>query len=586
MNPDGFTARASEAKARPQVKLPWLHGGDVVARQLSAVGISHLFTLTGGHIAAVFDGCGFAGIDLVDFRHEQAAVHAAEGYARTRRQLAAAAVTAGPGVTNAITGLANAYYAGTPLLVLGGRNPLATDGAGNLQDAPHIELVRPVVKSAQTAFSVDRVPDVLYDAYRTALAPRSGPSFVDLPIEVQLAQISLDAVPALRVPLRQQLAVPDPDLVKRVVEALAQSRRPVIVAGSGCYWARAEESLDAFARATAAPVFLNGMARGLLGRGHPSQAQGGRTRALLACDLVIVLGADFDFRLGFGQPHALNKDAVVVQVDPDIKQIGRNRHVDIGVAGDIDAFLRATLCFDGRYARKGEMDASWMTHSVSSASTDVSSPTDASPIHPKWFCSELAKFVGADSTMIGDGGDIVAMFAAEFAPGGPGKWMDPGPFGCLGVGAPFAIGAKLAAPSEPVAVLFGDGSFGFNAFELEAAARQKIPFVAMIGNDGAWGEMRTFQEDLFGGDDLSAQYLSQDTQYEKVAEGLGVFGQRVEKASELVPALERAFASSSPALINVILDPKYRNRNATISGRHVAMSYGKGDAHAFRRRRY
>ncbi len=580
----GDAAGVRAATAGLLRRLPWVHGGDLAAQQLAALGTDRLFTLTGGHISGLYDGCRFAGISLIDFRHEAAVVHAAEGYARSSRTLGVAAVTAGPGVTNAVTGLANARYSETPVLVFGGRNPLATDGAGNLQDAPHIELVRPVAKYTQTLHTPERIGEIILDAARTALTPRQGPAYLDLPVELQLARLATDRAPPCRTATVVQAPVPDPDLVRHVARALSGARRPVIVAGSGCYWARAEQALDVFARTLGAPVFLNGMARGLLGRGHPAQMRTGRAKALLACDLVLVLGADFDFRLGFGQAHALNPEATVIQVDPDGARLGRNRHVDIAVAGDITAFLLALMEQDGLFGRSGA--GNWVVSSreaVRPGQPVAGEHGDSRPIDPRWFCAVVADMIGTDTTMIGDGGDIVAMYAAQFEPGGPGQWMDPGPFGCLGIGAPFAIGARVARPTAPVAVLFGDGAFGFNAMEIDAAVRQRLPFVGIIGNDGAWGEMRTFHEDLFGPDDPSAQYLSQATRYDRVAEGLGASGERVEKASQLVPALERAFASGATAVVDVILDPAFRNRNATISGRHVAEVYGRGDPNAFRR---
>jgi acetolactate synthase-1/2/3 large subunit len=196
---------------------------------------------------------------------------------------------------------------------------------------------------------------------------------------------------------------------------------------------------------------------------------------------------------------------------------------------------------------------------------------------------EICEFLDEDATVIGDGGDIVAQFAGSFRPGGPGLWLDPGPFGCLGVGAPFAMSARLLRPSAQVTVVFGDGSFGFNGFEYESAVRQKMPFVGIMGNDGAWGEMRTFHEDVFGDEDLKAQYLSQGTAYEKVVEALGGYGERVETAAGIKPALERAFRSGVPALVNVILDPTYRRENATVSGKQVALAYGGGNKDAFKR---
>jgi acetolactate synthase-1/2/3 large subunit len=360
----------------------------------------------------------------------------------------------------------------------------------------------------------------------------------------------------------------------------------VIVSGTGAYWARAEHALDGVARAAKAPVFLNGMARGMLGRNHPFQVFGNRREALKAADAVLLLGADFDFRLGFGQAGVVHDDAEIIQVDPDPSRIGRNRSVTIGVTADIHQFLRCLLAEDSIFGRSAPPDWTRSLRDKDASRSEQARRTmnlSGSPVHPRQLVHAVSAFLDEDATVIGDGGDIVGAFAAVFRPGGSGHWMDPGPFGCLGIGAPFAIAGRLHRPTSQIAVMFGDGSFGFNGFEYDSAVRQRLPFVGVIGNDGAWGEMRTFHEDLFGSADLRAQYLSQSTAYEKVVEGLGGYGERVERAEDIIPALTRAFKSNVPAVVNVILDPTVRRENMTISGRHVAATYGRGNKDAFKR---
>lgn len=566
--------------------LTWLHGGDVIARQIEAFGIEHLFTLTGGHISALYDGARFTNLEIVDFRHEQAAVHAADALARLRRDAAAVALTAGPGVTGGLTGVANAFYAESPLVVFGGRNPFATDGAGNLQDGPHIELMRPVTKYCTALHDLWRAPDVISDAFATARAPRSGPAYIDVPIDLQLTRIPTENAPSLRARAQPSSPAPDPDIVRTVAKAIGSSRQPVVLAGTGAYWSGAENALDELACMAKIPVYLNGMARGLLGRRHPYQVYRFRKEVLRAADLVLLLGVDLDFRLGFGQGGTIHPDATIIQVDPDASRIGRNRDATIGVVADIDKFVRRLIDEDsliGRHEPAGWTDALRDKDRGHRARMGGLATLSGSPVHPHQLVHAVAEFLDEDATVIGDGGDIVALFASRFQPGGPGRWMDPGPFGCLGIGAPFAIGARLHRPSSQIAVLFGDGSFGFNGFEYKSAVRQRLPFVGIIGNDGAWGEMRTFHEDLFGPADLRAQYLSQSTAYEKVVEGLGGHGERVEDAAEIIPALDRACRSGLPAVVNVILDPTFRRENATVSGKQVAITYGRGNRDAFRR---
>ncbi len=546
--------------------------------------MDHLFTLTGGHISPIYDGVRSTNIRLVDFRHEQAAVHAADAYARVRRDLAVAAVTAGPGVTGAITAVANALYAHSPVLVLGGRNPFMTDGAGNLQEAPHLDLMRPITKHCSAVYDPWRIGEVIHAATRHARTGRFGPVFVDLPTDVLLSRAPATATGPIRAELRVSAAVPDPAVVDDVARLLGVASQPVVVAGSGAYWCRCEEPLAAFADVADAPVFLNGMARGLLGRGHPRQVLRGRATALRGADLVVLLGADFDFRLGFGQPDAVHPEATVVQVDVDGSRLGANRHVDIAVACDLASFLTALVERAPVYART--TPRRWTRNLIDrdhASTPTVGAAGDSSPVDPRQFVTEVSEFLDEDATVIGDGGDIVAAFAGQHRPGGPGKWLDPGPFGCLGVGAPFAMGARLHRTTDQIAVVFGDGAFGFNAFEYDSAVRQRLPFVGIVGNDGAWGEMRTFHEDVFGDTDLTAQYLSQSTSYAGVVSALGGHGERIDKASEIKPALQRAFDAGVPAVVDVVLDQKHRYRNASVSGRAVARAYGNGDPDAYKR---
>jgi acetolactate synthase-1/2/3 large subunit len=567
-------------------QLPWLHGGDVVGRQLAEEGVRHLFTLTGGHLSPLYDGARFAGIRLIDFRHEQAAVHAADAYARLTRAPAVAALTAGPGVTGGLTGVANAYYANSPTVVLGGRNPFSLDAAGNLQDAPQLELMRPVTKFAGAVYDCCRAPETIREAFRAAMTPRFGPAYVDLPTDVQFSRMAPGEAPPLRRPPQRSRLSADPDLVREAARALSSAKRPLVLAGSIAYWDRAEKPLHDFLAASGFPAVVNGMARGLLGRRHPNQIFACRKQALEQADVVLVLGADFDFRLGYGQPGILNADAAVIQVDPEGRAVGRNRDVTLGIVADTGMTLEQLLAGGPGFAPSP--DPGWLDQlrrgdaACAERRRRACRPADQ-PIHPMHFAEVVANCLDESAVVIGDGGDVVALFAGVFRPGGPGRWLDPGPFGCLGIGVPFAIGARLANPSAPVVVVSGDGAFGFNGFELDSAVRQRLPLVVIVGNDGAWGEMRTFHEDIFGDADTSAQYLSQSTEYETVARGLGAFGQRVERAADLAPAVERALASGGPALVNVILDPAFRRQGATISGKHVALAYGGGDPDAFKR---
>jgi acetolactate synthase I/II/III large subunit len=545
------------------------HGGRLIADQLAAEGVDAIFTLTGGHISAVYDGCKDVGIRVVDVRHEQAAAHAADAYGRLTFRPGVAAVTAGPGVTDAITGVTNAYYANSPMVLLGGRNPLGLEGMGALQDAPQVELLRPVTKRAEVALETRRLREVLGYAFREAMTPRMGPTYVDVPMDVLMTPVDRDLVVDAAGQRFTSAPGADPAAVAAAAELLAGAQHPVVVSGSGTYWAQAWGELDQLATTAQLPVYVNGMSRGILPSSHPHLLGLTRKHALRHADVVLALGVDFDFRLGYGRGAGYGDDVKVIHVDPQPDKVGHNRSVELGIVADVRAFLRALLDHEGKIGRAEATP--WLEDLRAEerrrmAAREEAAVSDASPVHPLRFAREVARWVDPDAIVIGDGGDIVAHTAGQVRVDRPGHWMDPGPFGCLGVGAPFAMAAKHVHPDKQVLVVYGDGSFGFNGMEYEAAARQDLPFVGIVGNDGAWGEMKAFHERAYGTEGMVAQDLSQDTAYERVAEALGGYGERVDRPEEIRPALDRAAESGVPALVNVILDRDYRRESATAYG--------------------
>jgi acetolactate synthase I/II/III large subunit len=545
------------------------HGGRLIADHLAAEGVDAIFTLTGGHISAVYDGCKDVGIRVIDVRHEQAAAHAADAYGRLTFRPGVAAVTAGPGVTDAITSVTNAFYANSPMVLLGGRNPLGLEGMGALQDAPQVELLRPVTKRAEVALETRRLREVLAYAFREAMTPRMGPTYVDVPMDVLMTPVDQDLVVDAAGQRFTSAPGADPAAVSAAAELLAGAEHPVVVSGSGTYWAQGWEELDQLASTAQLPVYVNGMSRGILPSAHPHLLGLTRKHALRHADVVLALGVDFDFRLGYGRGAGYGDDVKVIHVDPQADKVGHNRPVELGIVADVRAFLRALLDHEGKFGRAQAtpwLDELRAEEQRRLAARDEAAVSDSSPVHPLRFAREVARWVDPDAIVIGDGGDIVAHTAGQVRVDRPGHWMDPGPFGCLGVGAPFAMAAKHVHPDKQVLVVYGDGSFGFNGMEYEAAARQDLPFVGIIGNDGAWGEMKAFHERAYGAEGMVAQDLSQDTAYERVAEALGGYGERVERPEEIRPALDRAAESGVPALINVILDRDYRRESATAYG--------------------
>ena len=543
-----------------------IHGGRIVARKLRLEGVNTLFTLTGGHISPIYDGCAReGGFRFIDVRHEQAAVHAADAHARLTRNPSVAAVTAGPGLTNSITGMANAYYAGSPVVLLGGRNPLNLEGMGSLQDAPQADLLRPVTKRVDVAYDAWRIGEVLHYAFGMARSQRQGPVYVDLPLDVQLTQI--DEGTAILPPSATYRCGPgpDPDAVRRTAKLISRAKNPVLFAGSSTYWSRAEDELKALTETAWSPIYVNGLARGIIPASHTCLLSHSRRRALAEADLVLVLGADFDFRLGYGRK--INPKATIIHVDPQADKIGQNCPVDLGIVSDVRLFIRELLRHDGTFGRK--RPSRWLRYlralevkKLEALSQEMAS--EQTPIHPWRLVAEVVKFADDDAVIVGDGGDIVSMFAGAVKVNRPGHWLDPGPFGCLGVGVPFAMAARLIHPQRQVLAFFGDGAFGFNGFEYDSAARQKLPFIGVIGNDGAWGEMRTFHEKLFGDEHMEAQYLSQETRYDLIVQGMGGYGERVTEPNQIRPALERAAACGLPSVVDVIIDQRYRRWGSTI----------------------
>jgi acetolactate synthase-1/2/3 large subunit len=470
-----------------------------------------------------------------------------------------AAVTAGPGVTDAVTGVANAYYANSPMLVLSGKNPIVEFEMGSLQEMDQTTLVSSITKWARTCYDVRRAADLVAAGLRHALSGRMGPVFIDFPLDVQF-----NAVPAdVSVPERYLAtgrAQGDPDLVAEAIKLIREADRPIVFAGSGVRWSGAHDALAELADALKVPVFLNSLGRGCLPPDQPSFFSAARRYALGKADLILALGVDWDFRLGFGR-KGFAQDVKVVQVDVDGAHIGRNRPVDVGIVGDPGAVIQQLVMGGAGSAREPEWTGEVRQEEGRLAErAREGMESDAVPIHPQRFAREIRDFLDRDAIVVGDGGDIVGISASILTPRYPGHWLDPGPFGCLGVGPSFAMAAKLAKPDKQVLIVYGDGSFGLNAMEYESAIRQRIPFVGIIGNDGAWGQIKVAQEMLYGQGNAPASVLDPEAPYHRMVEGLGGYGEKVTTPREIGPALRRAFEAGVPACLNVMVDATLMKR--------------------------
>ncbi|MEA2246039.1 MAG: hypothetical protein QOH46_568 [Solirubrobacteraceae bacterium] len=531
-----------------------VHGGRLIARRLRAHGVTKLFTLSGGHLYSLYDGCRAEGIDLVDVRHEASAAFAAEGWAKVTRQPGVAALTAGPGVTNGMSAMASAQQSHSPMLVLGGRAPAFRWGQGSLQEVDHVPFVRPVCKLAATAESTAEMPRLVDEALAAALTPHSGPAFLDLPLDHVFSEAE---EPDGGAPPPDPAAGPAPDgtALERAVALLRDADRPVIMAGTNLYWGRGEHALRALAEDARIPVFLNGLARGCVPADHELFFSRARRTALRNADVALVVGVPMDFRLGFGQAFGPETEIVVIDRAEPLHEHPRAVAAELhgGVAGILDA-LREGASRGGAGSRTG----AWVVELRAEederrAAERVELDDDRAPLHPMRVYGELAQVLDRNAIVIGDGGDFVSYAGRVVDSYEPGCWLDPGPFGCLGSGPGYALAAKLAHPGRQVVLLVGDGAFGFSGMEFDTLARHGVNVVGVMGNNGIWGLEKHPMEFLYGYSVVAD--LRPGTRYDQIVEALGGHGELVERPADLRPALVRAFEAGRPALVNVLTDP-------------------------------
>ncbi|TDH57141.1 acetolactate synthase [Mycobacterium eburneum] len=525
-----------------------VHAGRLVARRLKASGIDTVFTLSGGHLFSIYDGCRSEGIRLIDTRHEQTATFAAEGWSKVTRQPGVAALTAGPGVTNGMSAMAAAQQNGSPLLVLGGRAPAGRWGMGSLQEIDHVPFVAPLTRFAATAASAEQAGRCVDDALRATVTAPTGVSFVDFPMDhVFGAAVDDDAVGALSdLPAP---APPDGTAVQRAADLLATAQRPVIMAGTNVWWGHAEAALRALAEQRRIPVLMNGMARGAVPADDALAFSRARGKALKEADVALVVGVPMDFRLGFGAVFGQQTQLIVV----DRAQPARDhpRPVAAELYGDLTAILSA-LAGAGPDHR-GWIDELRAAEAAARAAERAELADERSPLHPMRVYAELAPLLDRDAIIVIDGGDFGSYAGRMIDSYVPGAWLDSGPFGCLGSGPGYALAAKLARPDRQVVLLQGDGAFGFSGMEWDTLARHHVPVVSVIGNNGIWALEKHPMEALYGYSVVAE--LRPETRYDAVVAALGGHGELVARPAELRPALERAFASGLPAVVNTLTDP-------------------------------
>lgn len=531
------------------------HGGRLAARALKAAGVECVFTLSGGHVMGIYDGCLDEGIRVVDVRHEQAATHAADAWARLNPgRVGVAILTAGPGVTDGVTGVANAWRANSPILVFGGQGPFNNLRRGSLQEMDHVAVMQPITKWADACYQTERIGEYVETAIRTALSGVPGPAFLEIPMDVLHGPVDLATAPVPAFRDYRVASAAAPERIDEAVGLLAGAERPMVMAGTALKWSEGADALARFVEAVQIPCFTNGMGRGQLPMDHDQFFNRSRKHALAQADVVVLAGTPLDFRMKFGR--SIPESAKIIQLDLDETLIGQNRPTDVGLVGNLGANLDALVAaIDASDKALDFADWSAELRALEVEAEEALAAqltSDEVPIDPLRLCAEIADFVATDDSMvvIGDGGDIVAQASKVLKVPPRGTWMDPGPLGTLGVGMPFALAAQLSRPDQRVLIVYGDGSFGLNGFEFDTAVRFGLPIVGIVGNDAAWGQMMRPQAGLYGADRLVATELAY-TRYDKVVEALGGHGEHVTEPDQIRPALERAFASGLPALVNV-----------------------------------
>lgn len=536
-------------------------GGELLVRTLLRANVRHIFGLHGAHLEPIFQSCLDHKIPITDTRHEVAAGHAAEAYARATRSLGVAMATAGPGFTNIITSVANAYLDRTPVLYLSGSSALVDAETNTLQAGiDQLAIAAPIAKWAHRITVAQQIPRLVAEAIRLATSAPTGPVLLDLPMDVLGARVDEDSVKIPEHVLLEVQAAPPAHAVSEALDLLAAAERPVIMAGAGAYFSGAESELRAFAETTGIPVFSDFQAHGLIPSNHP--LYGGTFHKMTdlskpgeRVDVVLALGVRFGlFTLGMSDLE-VPLAAKIIHVEVDPKEIGKVRPVTLGIAADPRETLRAMST--AAKSRKWPNRSAW-NQTVCNAKIERRKRLEpelhrsAPPIHPYQAVSAIVENIADDTIIIGDGAEAYHWLNEVIRQNRSGSYITHGFLGAVGFGLGLAIGAQVAHPKRPVLALVGDGAVGFTIAEFDTMARHKLPIVAVVMNNHSWAASQHFQQ-MVSGNRLSGTEL-RDANYHEVAAAFGCHAQRVTKIEDLGPAIKAAFASGKPACVNVSID--------------------------------
>jgi len=537
-----------------------LTGAHLFIRCLKLEGIQKIFTIVGDTILPLVDAAADEGIEFIDTRHEGAAMHMADGYARITGRPSVAMFTGGPGFSNAISALPAIYTSESPVIFVAGCAELPEKGMATFQEIDQTAMAAPVTKGSWLVHHRQRIPEFVATAFRTALSGRPGPVHLTLPIDLQEQEVSEEELPRYLPGEYRNLGRPtgDPALVQQAVALLRQAQRPMIIAGNPARYSVAPDQLQALAEATGIPVFTVEQARGLLDDDHPlcfgygDGALNAAARRFRESDAVLLLGKRLDHRYRYGQPPFFSPTAQIIQADPSPAEIGRNRGVAVGLLGDLGAIVEQLTAAAvpapwpdiSPWVNRLRQDRKAWRESLQARATGEQ------PLHPLDVYTQIEHLIDRDTVVVFDGGDYVQWGRSYLKARQPGHFLRLGPLSHLGAGIPYGMAAKLAHPASQVLVFIGDGSFGFYAMEYDTCIRHHLPITTLLGNDATWGIDKTFQLAYFQravGTDL--RFI----RYDKVVEAIGGYGEYVERSEEVAPAVERALNSGRPSLVNVVV---------------------------------
>ena len=539
-----------------------INGSEILAKALEREGVDTFFFIMGAPMMLTENACIAAGMRPVDVRHEQAAAMMAHAYARLRNKPGICMAASGPGTTNLVTGVAHAWADCAPVIAFGGSAPVATSGRGAFQEVDQLAMFKSCTKWAERVHHAKRIPELVNKAFREAMSGKPGPVYLDMPGDVLYQEID-----------ESDVAWPEPWTAKRggrpegaserieeVIDLLASAECPVIVSGSGILWSQAAAELKAWVDATGIPFYTTPQSRGVIPEDHPFCYLTARSTAFREADVVMVIGTRMNYVIAHAAPPRFNAKAKIVRIDIDPAEIDTSPRLDIGIVGDARAVLgQLTRAADGRLSPDTYRAWRERLRGQNTSKQEAQEKTlhsDETPIHPLRLCNEIREFLDRDAILVVDGQEILNYARQSIPSFAPGHRLNSGVFGTMGVGMPFAVGAKIAKPDKQVLVLHGDGSFGLNVMEFDTAVRHRVPVLVVISLNGGWTADPAKEKP---GRDLGY------TRYDKIAEALGGHGEFVEKPAEIRPALERAAAAlgdGKPALVNVVTDWKARATTA------------------------